>query len=47
MLELHQLSNLLLENELNGELELIQQKLKTLLPDATLAEFSYEDVRGK
>ncbi len=47
MLELHQLSNLLLENELNGELELIQQKLKTLLPDATLAEFSYEDVRGE
>ncbi len=43
----HQLSNLLLENELNGELELIQQKLKTLLPDATLAEFSYEDVRGE
>ncbi len=47
MLELHQLSNLLLENELNGELELIQKKLKTLLPDATLAEFSYEDVRGE
>ena len=46
MLELHQLSNLLLENELQGDPELIQKKLKTLLPDATLAEFSYEDVRG-
>lgn len=47
MLELHQLSNLLLENELQGDPELIQKKLKTLLPDATLAEFSYEDVRGE
>ncbi|EGO5097253.1 relaxase/mobilization nuclease domain-containing protein [Enterococcus faecalis] len=47
MLELHQLSNLLLENELQGDSELIQKKLKTLLPDATLAEFSYEDVRGE
>ena len=47
MLELHQLSNLLLENELQGDPELIQKKLKTLLPDATLSEFSYEDVRGE
>ena len=47
VLKLHQLSNLLLENELQGDPELIQKKLKTLLPDATLAEFSYEDVRGE
>lgn len=47
VLKLHQLSNLLLENELQGDPELIQKKLKTLLPDATLAEFSYEDVQGE
>ncbi|EJB2781784.1 transcription elongation factor GreAB, partial [Enterococcus faecalis] len=47
MIELHQLSNLLLENELHGDPEMIQKKLKTLLPDATLAEFSYEDVQGE
>ncbi len=47
VLKLHQLSNLLLENELQGAPELIQKKLKTLLPDATLAEFSYEDVQGE
>ncbi|WP_142668725.1 relaxase/mobilization nuclease domain-containing protein, partial [Enterococcus faecalis] len=34
MIELHQLSNLLLENELHGDPEMIQKKLKTLLPDA-------------
>ena len=47
VLKLHQLSNLLLENKLQGDPELIQKKLKTLLPDATLAEFSYEDVQGE
>ncbi|HFZ4994649.1 relaxase/mobilization nuclease domain-containing protein [Enterococcus faecalis] len=47
VLKLHQLSNLLLENELQGDPELIQKKMKTLLPDATLAEFSYEDVQGE
>jgi len=47
LIELHQLSNLLLENERHGESEMIQQKLKKLLPEATLAEFSYEDVRGE
>lgn len=47
VLKLHQLSNLLLENELQGDPELIQKKLKTLLPDATLTEFSYEDVQGE
>lgn len=47
MIELQQLSNLLLENELHGDPEMIQKKLKTLLPDATLAEFSYEDVQGE
>ncbi|MEI5992478.1 relaxase PcfG [Enterococcus termitis] len=47
MIELNNLGKLLLEKELQGDTEEIQKQLHEVLTDATLSEFTFEDVQGE
>lgn len=47
IIELNNLGKLLLEKEIQGDTEEIQKQLHEVLIDATLAEFTYDDIQGE